>query len=298
MTFSQQAKKALAIAGTVAIALVLVIGASFGRLNATLSRQSEPISSIDNNRRVPPGPVLRLVSLGFDEMAADMVWLDALSTFGLRAFRTNDPTWLDSHFDAIIELDPSFAYIYEWGGTVLIYGGGFDRASIEGANRLLERGVRRFPTLWNLWFMLGVNYMTELPRTTEDREQREEWRHIGSAHLSRAAGLPNSPATLRLTVASLEARRGDWSSAVGASAVSALRDTTRSNAISARYLLLRRTGPVAEALLIAPRRLVEAMNAYPDLPALRPTFGLALHPAPSFLFPVDRILPPPPSEYP
>lgn len=68
-----------------------------------------------------PASVLKRVSLGYNEMLADIYWLRALQYFGSDniPMSEKDPDVLFQYFDIITDLDPHFVNAYRFGGTFL-----------------------------------------------------------------------------------------------------------------------------------------------------------------------------------
>lgn len=180
---------------------------AISKMEAQHLRLQEPLTIQQIASSVPQPQTLQLMSLGHSEAMADLVWLDALSYFGGNRALARDVTWLDPHINAITELDPHFRLVYEWAGTVIMYGGKIDNRSVMASNRLLEEGIERFPEDWMLCFMLAINYYFEMTPTTE--EERTRYRELGIYYFQRASHLPNAPAYLRLAAASVARRYGD-----------------------------------------------------------------------------------------
>lgn len=73
-------------------------------------------------RYLPSPETLKFVSIGFKPALADAVWIEALNYFGgelLNKKRTYQ--YLVQYLDPVFVLDPLFAMLYEWAGTVFIY---------------------------------------------------------------------------------------------------------------------------------------------------------------------------------
>jgi hypothetical protein len=120
-----------------------------------------PLGEANAGRRLPgtgyvPKPRLaKLLSFGHRSTAADLLWLSAIGDLS-RDF--GDPQrklrWLDTVFDAIGTLEPSFSTVYSFGATFFtIIAPDYDRA-VE----LLERGVARNPGDIKLAIELAMAY--------------------------------------------------------------------------------------------------------------------------------------------
>jgi len=154
---------------------------------------------------VPHPDYIRMLSLGFDEFAADIYWIRTVLYFGRRSSESDadfeavplrgepetDPDYISWKKDAafrfryfydllniVTELDPYMFIPYTLGGLFL---------SIK-ANRpdlavsLLDRGLKYFPNEWQIQYLLGFNYYFYLDDTEKSAE-----------YFMRAAQLPGSP---------------------------------------------------------------------------------------------------------
>jgi hypothetical protein len=107
---------------------------------------------------LPSGEYLRMASLGYRELVADVLWLQTIQVMGERKLSDEQGHWLYRAFDIITTIDPKFVRVYEAGGLAL--------CSLvvlpEESNRLLEKGMRNNPEEWKLPFILGINYYFEM----------------------------------------------------------------------------------------------------------------------------------------
>lgn len=197
----------------VLVAAILTCGilVALNKVSARQDRDVETLTTEEIAASVPSGQSLRLMAMGHNEAMADLLWLNALSFYGRYRIINDNVEWLDPHINAIVEVDPKFRLVYEWAGAVIMYGGEINNESVMASNRVIERGVERFPFDWSLRMMLGINYIYELiPRTPAELALETDWRRYGAEQLAVGAGLPNAPETLRLASASQLRRRAGW----------------------------------------------------------------------------------------
>ncbi|MEL6761082.1 MAG: hypothetical protein AAFP04_11845 [Myxococcota bacterium] len=120
----------------------------------------------------------RLLSLGHYAVVADYYWLRALGHFGDATLHRDLYPQLEPLLTRANRLDPYFRSIYRLAGTALTLNG----MEVELSNRLLRRGVKYRPDVWEIPFYLGFNtYYFE-----HDFEKAAEI-------LARAAKLPGAP---------------------------------------------------------------------------------------------------------
>ncbi|HTO10305.1 MAG TPA: hypothetical protein VMQ51_01950 [Candidatus Binatia bacterium] len=125
---------------------------------------------VDEAPYLAPATARRL-ALGFDGLAADWYWLNALQYIGrkiqeqartsrlgleqavqLDRIKAVNPQVLVRLFDMITTLDPRFTAVYEFAAVVL------PAVDVEAAIRLLEKGIRENPTEWYLHQQLAYIY--------------------------------------------------------------------------------------------------------------------------------------------
>jgi tetratricopeptide (TPR) repeat protein len=166
------------IAGRAAVILVLstlvvAIAATGGRLerpghaNADLS--PPPVY-------LPDTRFLQIVSLGYQNVLADLLWFRTISYFGEHYRSDRTYPWLAHMCDRVTDLDPRAWHVYRFAGMVLPWEAG---QADEGL-RLLEKGTRVFPDSWLLHFWLGFEYYL----FKDDYE-------AATRHLERATRLPD-----------------------------------------------------------------------------------------------------------
>jgi hypothetical protein len=177
------------------LALLLALAASALTLTAFARYQIERVegpdtASIREVLLVPPGRVIRQIDLGSHTLAADLLFIRANLYYGQHISTDEKLPWLADFIDVLIEVDPDFKKTYTWGSLATLY---YKRQIdsiplevIERANRILERGMRRFPHDHIFPMRIGFNYYYEVG----DREK-------AVPYFQRAADLPGSPAWIR-----------------------------------------------------------------------------------------------------
>jgi hypothetical protein len=107
---------------------------------------------------LPDGETLKVMSLGFKDVIADVIWLQAIQAIGERRVSDEAGQWIYRAMDIVTTLDTKFIEAYEAGGTALCT----VVVMPDASNRLLEKGMKYNPGEWRLPFMLGINYYFEL----------------------------------------------------------------------------------------------------------------------------------------
>jgi tetratricopeptide (TPR) repeat protein len=124
--------------------------------------QALPAPTMDVNMLFVPAPALvKGAATDFQLVIADGLWLDVLQYYGDRLTNTiGKPVNLGPMFDLITDLDPKFWFAYWLGSWVL-----GDNQEVPAALRLLEKGERLNPTVYDypyqqgfIYFLFGKDY--------------------------------------------------------------------------------------------------------------------------------------------
>lgn len=135
----------LSIAG----ALVAAIVSSHSRIGSLL-KASEPSTP----GFLPTAEGLKLVSLGYDQIAADVYWLAFVQYVGDVEGRKKDRYSLaHQYLDLVTGLDPGFVAAYWFAAFVL----GGDLAQPAMAAQLIDRGLQANQDNWTIPYIAGVN---------------------------------------------------------------------------------------------------------------------------------------------
>lgn len=158
-----------------------------------------PPRSVEQFLYLPSGRNTKALTLGFSNLAADVLWVRAVSYFGGHMLTDTDFPWLYRILVQVTTLDPPFTYPYLFGGMVLALRPGSGNESIT----MLTRGMLNYPGDWRYPFYIGFNAFYN---------QRDPERAAGLMRY--AASLPGSPQYLPRLAASLLAESGRLDAAV------------------------------------------------------------------------------------
>jgi len=127
---------------------------------------------------LPDGQILKVATLGYREVVADILWLQVIQAMGDKRVSAETGQWIYRALDVITTLDPKFVRAYEAGGHALCSIVVMPRES----NQLLEKGIRHNPQEWRLPFLLGINHYFEFADNQKAAEA-----------MSMAARIPGAP---------------------------------------------------------------------------------------------------------
>ena len=159
-----------------------------GALQIPLTHWNNSKPKLQQLTYLPSGDYLRMASLGYRELAADLLWLQAIQVMGEQKLSEEAGHWLYQAVDRITTLDPKFVRAYEAGSHALC----ILVVLPDESNRLLEKGMQHNPQEWKLPFLLGINYYFEL---ADDEKAAEA--------MAKAARLPGAPESLARLAAKL-----------------------------------------------------------------------------------------------
>jgi tetratricopeptide (TPR) repeat protein len=127
------------------------------------------------------GKFLKRYSFGFDNLIADLIWIQLIQEASHEPVKSDDLSWEYAQVDAVTALDHRFTHAYSFGAVfVSIF-----RQDIAGAEKILRKWVKRQPRNWRAHYMLGFHYYDNV----QDYEK-------ASHHVLQAATLPKSPSWL------------------------------------------------------------------------------------------------------
>ena len=233
------ARQPLHVIGMSALVLGMLIA-----LQVHLGQWQAPEKKLEHLLYLPDAEYLQIASMGYQELVADLIWLQAIQVMAERKVSDAAGRWLYRAFDIITTLDPKFVRVYEAGGlalTTLV-------VLPEESNQLLLKGVEHNPTEWKLPFYLGINYYFEL---SDDAKAGE--------YMAQASRVPGAPAGLVPIAANLFASAKSPQQAVEILAT-AYQNTTDEDA--KKLLELRLKIMLAERDVVV---LEQAINRYGSL---------------------------------
>jgi hypothetical protein len=170
-----------------AAALAAAVSAQVLREHATGLRASWP-----SEATVPYAPspaAARYVSLGYRELAADLMWMRILAYLG---GSTDTADGIEALVEGTLALDPHFKRAYDGGLAIESATHGVDTDAHLAALAVLDRAMATFPDEWKFPYLAGQIYVGELFFSAPER--KPEWTERGIMMLERAVRMPGTPA--------------------------------------------------------------------------------------------------------
>lgn len=175
------------------MAALLLIGVGIHSLNLVLEERVTQVKVTGDVGPLPDGKALRVLSLGFDRLVADLFWLRTVYYVGDELSHAAGYPAAERLANLVTDIDPGFRTAYVLMGSALA---GLKRDP-DAAIRLLEKAVQNVD-YWKLHFQLGFNYYIERLDYASAAEQ-----------MALAASKEGGPPYLPLLSARLYAQAGD-----------------------------------------------------------------------------------------
>jgi hypothetical protein len=149
---------------------------------------------------LPSGSALRVASMGYHTVVADVLWVRAVLSFAdiYAEIEPQDARWLEAMLDSVAMLDPGWRTVYYHGGGMLRVIG-----DIDASDALFERGAAALPGEPYFVFSLAMNaYLYH-----HDNE-------AAARYLDRAAAIPGAPVWYRSASAGFMSDSGQRQAAI------------------------------------------------------------------------------------
>ena len=123
-----------------------------------LDHERNAVARAEQLAYLPKGEYLKLAVLGYRQVVADLIWLQAVQHIGAKRDSQLGYTWTYHAVDVLTDLDPSFVSPYQATGLFL---GVLVGRQQEGL-AILNKGIRYNPSIWQLPFLAGYISYYEL----------------------------------------------------------------------------------------------------------------------------------------
>ncbi len=192
------------------VALIAVAGVGTARVARGLAGDLAPSDALAGAPFAPSPGAAPFVSLGYRELAADLLFIRFLGYFG---GPDHEGHAMASLVEAITTLDPTFRRPYEIGAVAITAAHrGVDNEVRLRAIHVLEQAAAEFPANWRYPSIAGQIYLVDLE--TKDPAQRRAWDERGAQLLESAVRKPNASAEAFVVIAALRTRLGQQQRAI------------------------------------------------------------------------------------
>ncbi|NIM19527.1 MAG: hypothetical protein GTO51_04000 [Candidatus Latescibacteria bacterium] len=158
-----------------------------------LSRPYSHKPHLHDSLYLPSGKFIKEMSLGYQQIAADFVWLSAIQYYGEYRQNKHDLSYFEGLIDIVTTLDPHFIFAYVFGGLVV----SSDIGAFDSGIEILQRGMMNNPTSWQLPFEIGFLYYIGLANTI-----------LAARYFDLASRIPGSPDITRRFAAFVYSQAG------------------------------------------------------------------------------------------
>ena len=129
------------------VAMVAVTGTRLDEAATAATGAGEPVY-------LPRAEYLRPMSLGWQNVLADIIWFRTISYFGEHYRGDRIYPWLAQMCELVTDLDPRAEHVYRFAGAILPW----EADQVDAGMGLLKKGVQQFPQSWTLQYYLGFEY--------------------------------------------------------------------------------------------------------------------------------------------
>lgn len=190
--------------------ILVLLAAAASALRLTVRERHLAVQAYEDVYYLPPPGWLPLVSLGYREALADLIWCRSLVYFGEEVVHRGTVRYVFDYTEAMLELDPEFLAVYRWVATAALYGDTeLEVREVRRAVSIMERGLERFPDDGALAWDIGATLAFELPPLLDDPADDEDARREAAPYLMLATRLGAAPPWMALTNASMLRRLGE-----------------------------------------------------------------------------------------
>jgi hypothetical protein len=185
---------------------ILGFACMVGFLAVVVLTLTPPERTVAAQQHVPPllprAALLRVAGRAFIPVLADYYWLTAIQAAG-NANTEGQYRDIADYAQLITDLDPDFAYVYQFGGMMAPYNRGRETwVNTRESTAILEKGFARFPNIVMLRTLLAYNYSVY------------EKAYVKAARLlEETARLPDAPKYISLLATRLYAQGGAFEAA-------------------------------------------------------------------------------------
>lgn len=197
-----------------AVLLLVTSGLGVARTQPRLAAKVHAVKESEEVYTLPPPAELHVSTLGWDAAAVDLIWAQLLVTNGQHWSEHREFRDIPKYVDAILELEPTYALMYKFVGSMLAYRPLQGTADdVRKARAYLERGTRERPYDAALWREYGTFVAFIAPSFLPDEADREAFRKDGAAAMGHAVELGAEPNNA-LSAANVLTRAGATDAAI------------------------------------------------------------------------------------
>ena len=192
--------------------VIALAASAFGsnHVRGRLQRHYVASETYDPTYYLPPASWLPVISIGYREVVADLIWITTLNYYGSEIINHGPLAYAFGYVDAMVAADPHFESAYLWaGGAALYRSSNVPISDVERGIEYLERGAKLFPEDGKMQWETGATISYEYVPMLHDEAARNAAKARGMPYLERAARLGAAPDWQVLSNASTLERLGE-----------------------------------------------------------------------------------------
>jgi len=147
--------RALACNMFLLLSAVVLTAFARGELAAISAAQSSRINPAAEVLYLPSGRGLEVLSFGYQNILAHLLWFNTTSYFGKHYRGDKDYRWLSHMCNLVTRLNPKATHVFQFCGTMLAWEGNMPEQSIA----ILSKAIELHPANWLFYYLRGFTYI-------------------------------------------------------------------------------------------------------------------------------------------
>lgn len=115
---------------------------------------------------LPKAKYVKLVTLGYNRFASDILWFRTMSYFGHQFQKRASMNWLGEMCRLVTDLNVRAEHVYEFCGTLLSW----VAHDAETSNEILTQAIAAYPNRWRFYYLRGFNFWYFLQNDSRAKE--------------------------------------------------------------------------------------------------------------------------------
>ena len=142
------------------VALLITLLICCAASSARLAEQASTLSSSNTSSEqevlyLPDGRGLSLLSFGYTNFVADLLWFNTINYFGKHYNADRNFQWLGHMCNLVTSLDPNSKHVYGFCSTMLSWEANLPNESLK----ILDKAIANYPTDWKFFYLRGFTKM-------------------------------------------------------------------------------------------------------------------------------------------
>lgn len=164
--------------GLLFLASLFCLGLAVGYQSQRLPKLERQWERFEQRMRLPSEEVIRMATLGYDNIYSDWLWLKSIQAFGMGWITEDGSTEpIYQYFDTLTDIDPHFISAYRFANLII----GDNRLDWKRGQDILRKGVYHNPGNYDLPYLGLYNAIWQMDDETDAKWFAEQLNDIPDA---------------------------------------------------------------------------------------------------------------------